>query len=175
MKEKINHATKVAQRIQIKIMEEWGFLMVLATQAVSYETRPMKTRPSSLDLFFSFLWWRWKKRYIHQFSSWILEGFKILQSRMRYKTADNRLVNGNIHEERRSAPLVFYFNHFFFKLPVLVLFLPRGLYPLFPSMAYSVCLYLRCELDPLCWSFFGEGCPAITHTQHRWAPLLSWP
>lgn len=63
----------------------------------------------------------------------------------------------------------------FFKLFVFILFLQRGLYPLFPSMPYSVCLHFRCELDPLCWSPLGEGCPAITHTQHQPAPLHSWP
>lgn len=88
----------------------------------------MKTRPSSLDPFFSFLWWRSKKRYINQFSSWILEGFKILQSRMRYKTADNRPVNKNSHEESRSAPLVFYFNFFFFLIACLyIVFAERTL------------------------------------------------
>lgn len=138
---------------------------------------PVKTRPSSLDsfLFFNSCDKDERRDTSISFPLRILEGFKVLQSRMRYKTADDRQVNRNIHEERRSAPLVFFFNlFFFFKLLVSVLFLLRRLYLLFPSMPYSACLHLRCELDPLCWSPFGEGCPAITHTQ-QWAPLHSWP
>lgn len=110
------------------------FFEVLATQAITYETRPMKTRLSSLDLCFIPVMKMREEIHKSVFSS--LNFWKFLRY-CRYKNAD-RQMSRNVHRERRSVPLVLYFNHnFFFTGPLGIVFAEGTL----PAVSFHATLY----------------------------------
>lgn len=86
---------------------------------------------------------------------------------MRYKNAD-RQMSRNVHRERRSVPLVLYFNHNFFFYRSSRYCFCWGHFTCCFFPCHSVLLLLKGELNLSCWPPFGESCPAISH---QWMPV----
>lgn len=149
------------------------FFVVLATQAITYETRPMKTRLSSLDL--CFIPVMKMREEIHKSVFFSLNFWKFL----RYCTAE---WGTKMQTDRWAGTFIgkgdlwSCISTIIFFLQVLsVLFLLRALYLLFLSMPLCTSPFKRWTQPFMLTTLWWKLSCHLPTSECQWAPPPSWP